>query len=244
MSLIGNVISLVTIAVRFTIGVKLLSVSRRTNMKNLQTLSIVFLLNSLALAFTLDFINQFILFYLMIDIAMVFHLLFTKQTFFADLKSPFKVILSLTIVFAVLNVITAGIYALDDTLENISLISRIFFALATYVVWGWFFQVAYTSYKRIAPNRSVEDWIKARYRLMIYYAVFILIPVTLLIFSTSQEDMFTILAAVIAIASWTLQFIVWVMPERIRVYLNRNYTTSSHEEESQSDDEIMKALVD
>ncbi|UCG00292.1 MAG: hypothetical protein JSW11_11655 [Candidatus Heimdallarchaeota archaeon] len=52
--------------------------------------------------------------------------------------------------------------------------------------------VAYSLYKRIAQDQSVEDWVKTRYKLMINYVFFILIPATLLIFTLSQTDIFTL----------------------------------------------------
>ena len=240
-----NLISLITLSIRLIIGIKLLSVSRRTQRKNLQTLAIVFFLNSIALAFMLDFINSIFLFYVLIDIAMLFHLIFTVQTFYTNVKSPIKIIFPISAILGIINAITIGVYSLDVTLTDMFLIGKVFFALEHYVVWGWFLLVAYSSYKQIAQDILVEDWVKTRYKLMIYYSFLILIPATLLIFSTSQIDIYVLTAAFIAMISWILQFIVWVMPEKIRLYLNRNYVSPIKDEEiPQTEEELMKAFME
>ena len=236
----SNIIALLALSIRLIIGVNLLLVLRRTKMKNLLTLAVVFLINAVSFAFTFDFSNNSFLFYTLIDIAMVFHLIFTEQTFFSGRKSPLKFILPSSLVLGTINAVTIGIYTMDNTLTDMFLIGKIFFALNHYVVWGWFLFVAYTSYKKLSGNSAIEDWVKARYRLMIYYAVLIIVPATLLIFSASQTDVVTITAAVLAMVSWILQFVVWVMPETIRRILNRNYVSPVNEADmSLTEEEIL-----
>jgi hypothetical protein len=71
-------------------------------------------------------------------------------------------------------------------------------------------------------DRHVEDWIKWRYRLMIFYAAFLLI-------SPINTTVNFLAPGTLPSSAWTqvvagaVQYLVWVMPEAFRRFLNRKY---------------------
>jgi hypothetical protein len=148
------------------------------------------------------------LFGLLGDLALVS---FIHQTFYRDRKSPAWVFIGSALV----------IFGL-----GIGAIPLVEFPIFNPLIWGWLAFGANQAYRRLAGEPYVEDWIKARYRLMVTYSFMLiltaLLPLTEFVLAAPvQVAALTILDILLGAAAITLQYLVWVMPESFRKWLNR-----------------------
>ncbi len=92
----------------------------------------------------------------------------------------------------------------------------------------WHLLAGWQAYQGITHDNLVEDWIKSRYRYIIFYSVMMILTA----FATILRPLFTIDGA---LESWQalavlppllvviFQYMAWGMPEWFRRFLNRNY---------------------
>jgi hypothetical protein len=159
--------------------------------------------------------------------AWVFHLgfmaghfclaMFIHTTFYRNRRSPISIFLVLIALGYFVDIY--GLAVNDLNLVGIMTVIGIF-------NWGWHFFVARSAYVQIAEDPSVENWVKARYRLMMLYCAMIMISGVQLIISSTDLARFVPPAIlpffiILTIAGIVLQFLVWVMPESFREWLNR-----------------------
>jgi hypothetical protein len=103
--------------------------------------------------------------------------------------------------------------------------------------WVWHFFVAQSAYSAIAADPSVEKWVKARYRLMLVYVVL----ATFASVQTAAANISSLtsfippfvtpVAILCLLGSIILQFLVWIMPEPFRLWLNREQQARPAQEE-------------
>jgi hypothetical protein len=111
------------------------------------------------------------------------------------------------------------------------------------VNWLWHALVAWQVLRKLRSDRSVEDWVKARYVLVVTYAV----VMGALFLLPGWRSSFTPLRwtwPVIMMVALLLQYLAWGMPAALRRYLNRNYrpVVASEQELVMTDEEIVRAL--
>jgi len=145
----------------------------------------------------------------------------------------------------VVSVFILGLYTLDPTIgEDLLYIAQVIGAVAGLCTFGWFISIAWKSYSRIALSTTIEDWLKMKYKLIILYSITIIIPLCFYFIpdSTAQGSPLIIPMGILAIFGWIVQYITWVMPEKLVQYFNRNYTGVTTLDQLPSEDEIMKLL--
>jgi hypothetical protein len=217
--MIRDVIIYIILIARIVIAVRLLWLAART-VRSLYWLAAVFFVNAAYYVmgtglFAVDSDVMHLSYTVGLTIAQVLVVMFTHSTFYQGRKSPFPVFLALSLVAGVVDILWWASAA-----SSISLIS-----LMVTVNWAWHAVVAYQAYRQVADEKYVEDWVKARYRLMIVYCA--LLASTGLMFLVyvlpSTSAGIQSLVGLLTLVGVVLQFLVWVMPERFRQYLNRNY---------------------
>jgi hypothetical protein len=228
---VAFILLIVLTLARLWIGLQLFLTARKTHLNNLYWLAAVFALavysiftpltgSPLANAwiFNLGFIaGHFCL------------TMFIHTTFYRGRKSPVFIVLGIFVVALV-----ANIYLLS--IDNPSLATVV--AGVSLINWIWHLIVARSAYAAIANDPSVEKWIKARYRLMIVYVILItLSSIQVVISNTSLASLipaFVIpFSILLVLGSIVLQFLVWVMPEPFRLWLNRTQQARPAAEEQQ-----------
>lgn len=146
------------------------------------------------------------------DIVLV---LFIQKTFYQDRKSPWLVFLGVAVIVAVMDVIRP-------------------FPFFSPLTWLWLIVVGYQAYRQIAADKAVEDWVKARYLLVVAYSIIALsgpflsvsgylaaaVPALTPYVTGPTAQMVNAVLTVIGIA---VQYLAWVMPEFFRRFLNRKY---------------------
>jgi len=169
--------------------------------------------------------------------------MFIQKTFYQDRKSPFPIFMGLALIVLAADILYAEFLPYHSPFN-----------------WLWLVWAGYQAYRRIADDQAVDDWIKARYKLVIAYsglslvaplwtilfliamvvpavAAFIYAPTNILI---AQVGILAFVTAGIV-----LQYLAWIMPEKYREWLNRNYQPPAKEaaEADLTEEEIMRQLT-
>ena len=104
--------------------------------------------------------------------------------------------------------------------------------------WAWHGWSAYQARAGFTIEQKVEDWIKSRYRLIGLYAIILVIgqigSFIRIVYAggptvTSLGNAMGLLTLITQITAVILQFLVWVMPEGFRQWLNRNQQLHTEE---------------
>lgn len=239
--MLRDVIIFVVWIARIVIAVRLLQLASRTT-RNLYWLAGVFLVNAV---YYISVIGPFsaseyvahLSYTIGLTIAQLLVVSFIHTTFYQDRKSPFPIFLVVNLVVGVADTVLAVLSG-----PAVSLIS-----VMVAINWGWHASIAHKAYKQIAGEKSVEDWIKTRYKLMIVYCVLLSLTGLILIGYLVPATMVAIqsLIGLFALVGVVLQFLVWVMPAGFRQFLNRNYQVPVQADQditALSEEEIMRQL--
>lgn len=218
--------------VRLWIALQLFLTARKSNLSNLYWLAGVFALAvySLFTPSNESPLSNYVFFHVGLLVSHFCLAIFIHTTFHRDRKSPIYIVLGLLGLAAIVDV-----YAFSMN----SPIIAIWGAGITVVNWVWHVVVARSAYLKIANDSSVEKWVKSRYKLMITYSL-IMVWVTLqsVVFTVNTEltnvPFILPFGLLMILASVTLQFLVWVMPEPFRRWLNRDQQTQPAREDHHS----------
>lgn len=215
-------------------------VRRRPDMSNLRWLAISFWANAVTNIFLTTFLASPVIFAAGVLVVQPSLVMFIHETFYRDRRSPYLVFLFLAIVVSVANLVMKAMGINADLATTLS-------AIQTAVVWLWHAMVAYRAYTSLAKQRFVADWVKARYRMMVTYAalaVVVQFAVLRLYLPGPGASIISIVAFLCAVTSVVFQFLVWVMPESFRRWLDRNYRSPEPDDEEfeMSEEEIMREL--
>ena len=228
---------------RVITGVFLFKAWRETKKNNLLILLIFFLMNAITLLFLV--FENITLYDISTILTMTIGLIFIDRTFHQDRKSPFKLLLTVTLVLGALTIISFTMYELSIIFQqNIAFFIHNIFLGSLFVIFGlWSFIAATDSLKAFSSSDAVEPWVKGRYRLVKFYSICIILVGSLTVFTpvegTVNWALLVILVAnILRIAGET---ITWIMPKFLKNYLNRNYTIIDTVEEL-SEEEIMEAM--
>lgn len=228
---------------RVITGAFLFAKWRETKKKNLLLLVIFFFMNALTLLFLV--FGNLMLYDVNTIITMIIGLVFIDRTFYQDRKSPFKLLLALTLVLGVLTVVSFITFERSIIFEqNVAFLLHNIFVGADFAIFGlWSFIAATSSLKSFNSSDAVEPWIKGRYRLVKFYSICIILVGSLTLFTpvegTLNWALLVILVAnILRIAGETL---AWIMPNFLKKYFNRGYTSIDIIEEL-SEEEIMEGM--
>lgn len=228
---------------RVITGVFLFGTWRKTKKNNLLILLIFFLMNAVTLLFLI--FGNITLYDVSTILTMTIGLIFIDRTFYQDRKSPFKLLLTLTLVLGALTIITFTMYELSIIFQqNVAFFIHNIFLGALFVIFGlWSFIAASGSLKSFSSSDAVEPWVKGRYKLVIFYSICIVLVGSLTPFTpvegTVNWALLVILVAnILRIAGET---ITWIMPNFLKKYFNRGFTSTDIGEEL-SEEEILEAM--
>ena len=239
--LINNIYYIVSFFFRCIIIFYILKAARHTKLNSLYLLAThVFLIGSFSLILLFWGRTGFLEAAMYPDLIVL--AIFLKLNFYKDKKSPFALILSTIIILETISII------LEIVFPEFFFHFRTTFNVLTMLIGLWYFYVSFDSYRNIKDADYVEDWIKARYKLVMAYGIILMLTALMwqivlwFIILTGESHLFANLPLMIVYtASPIIEFLAWVMPNRFRVWLNRNYTFID-ESDKLSDEEIMKSF--
>jgi hypothetical protein len=231
------------VVARFIIAIQLTRVGRRQHLSNLLWLAGFFFIIGIGdVFFTMSFATGYFWpFFLSVGLGEIVLVMFIHKTFYQDRKSPYLIFMIVALGYLVLNVTSAG------------------FAYWSPFNWIWLIVVSYRSYKQVAANPAVEDWIKVRYKLVIAYSLATLFPplytivwvasafipsLAALIFSPTGGSLVLLVNVGFSTLGVVLAYLAWVMPDGYRRFLNRNYQPPAQDnaDVELSEEEIMRQL--
>ncbi len=141
-------------------------------------------------------------------------ILFVQKTFYRDRKSPFLILIAIVAV--------SGIFQVYYTyVPHPSGITLTYFGYT--IIWGWQALIAYQTYRTISPDRTVEDWVKARYLMWMSYTLIIFLLGVKFFFPYTPSNAERVISSILIFLTGIAQYLTWVMPEPLRLWLNRNY---------------------
>ena len=252
-----NILLFVLILLRLWIGLALFNSARKNGVPSLYWLALLFLANVVALSFAPtagnplgdlpDKISLWLFNGTLVVLAWTLAV-FVHTSFYVDKQSPFAGILGTYLILAVVALYGVGISA--SNIQQSPWVSA--GNLITLGLWAWHGWAAWQAYQEVARERTVEDWVKARYGMMVAYSVVAVIgaagSITRVVLAggTSANALgngMALVTLVCQILSVSLQFLVWVMPERFRGWLNRNYKPVVATGPAMSEEELMQSLM-
>ena len=243
-----------TILIRFVIGGRLFVSARQNNLPNLQWLAWYFVANAFNVLFAPHPYNPLgnqsfsvLMFVMPVLLSQAFLILFNESTFYKDKTSPAP---WFWLIFAVTSFGTFYGIALtpSSTQQNPWVATYI---ISQVLIWVWHTSAAYRAWAGIFTEPTVADWIKSRYLLIVAYPLIFVIgslasavrivleggaSLTTLGIAMSAITLFTQFASVI------MQYLVWVMPESFRAWLNRNYQSRLDEYSEQQSKAMLQMI--
>jgi hypothetical protein len=233
-----NFLLLATILLRLIIGIRLVILARQNNLPNVYWLAAQFFLFIIGVLFAPTAGNPLgnlpvslsIFTVVGVLLAQIVILAFNHTTFYQGRKSPLWWFVGAFAIFA-----TIGLYGLINSESNYNQSPLLAFPhIMTILAWGWHGWNAFQALKGISKEEAVENWVKARYQLVIAYSVVLIIAAggsfirNYFAAGTATNPLgnaMAILALVAQIVAVSLQFLAWVMPESFRLWLNRKQQT-------------------
>lgn len=201
---------------RLLVAIPLFISARRNRLTSLLWLSAQFLCLAIALPFVdIGVLDNPWIFWPVISIAYVSLIMFVHITFYQDRRSPTPVFMSLTLIALV-----GGMYASTVGYPQLLLISP-----CGALVWSWHTIEAYRAYRKVENDLATARWVKARYQMMIAYGalnVFSSIFGILAAAGLEGNILVGVLGALVNFSAVGLQLLTWAMPERFRLWLDRN----------------------
>lgn len=199
-------------------------------------------LHWLAAVFYLNFVNlflrgsEFLLPSLALTVVIQICLaLFTHTSFYKDRRSP--------VVWVIAGLLVAGGASLHLMPQRPTYSGPDPMWIMAAVNWFWHALVAWQIWRRLRFDRSIEDWIKARYLMVVTYAIAMAALFLLPIWPGARSAVGVAWTAVFIVAL-LLQYLAWGMPAVVRRYLNRDYQSPAAAETAleMTEEEIQRAL--
>ncbi len=227
------VFTAITLVLRLGIGVILFRLALNPKYRNLHWLAAVFYLNFLNLFLRGPALGQIAL--VVMVVIQICLALFTHTTFYQHRRSP--------VAWVIGGILVAGGVSLYLSRGATSYTFPHPMSYMCALNWFWHGLVAWQVWRTLGPDRSVEDWIKVRYVLVVTYAVAM---GTLFVLPAWRSPVsLRWLWPATFIVALLLQYLAWAMPGALRRYLNRNYRPPVADEQalSMSEEDIERALA-
>lgn len=160
--------------------------------------------------------------------------IFIKMAFYEERKGPFYPILIFVITSSII------MLALLIPFPENALYIRIITYINVVIIGIWLFLVSLSAYKEIGDIEKIEPWIKARYKLVMIYSIFWVMGSILFFINAllSSNTIVTFALMVVYIVLPITEFLAWIMPRKLKNWLNRNFSYTDESLEL-SEDEIM-----
>ena len=230
------VMTAIMMVLRLGIGLILLRLALNPRSRNLHWLAACFYLNFVVLFLSgprLLVVSQAVVIVIQICLAM-----FTHTTFYRDRRSPIRWVIGGLLLGG-----GASLYLWQPVPGNIGM--RLIFAICA-LNWSWHALVAWQVWRKLGPDETIEDWIKARYVMVVAYAAMmsLLFLYPLLPVQGGSMVFYRWAFPVTMTASVVLQYLAWGMPGILRRFLNRDYRAPAAYERvrNMTEEDVLRAL--
>ncbi|MBD3342902.1 MAG: hypothetical protein GF353_27635 [Candidatus Lokiarchaeota archaeon] len=243
------------IILQLIVGIFLVIKAKTTKLYNIIYLALFFIVSSMqGLLSYGNFSN--LIFQAIYFLPTIFLLLFIKQTFYRDKKSPFYIYLTIILSLKLVNFLIS-VYVAPFTIPmsfQTSKVEKFYFIIYKLIITInlaiaeiWFGYSSLKYYFQI-KDREIAPWIKKRYQIIGYSALILLIEAIAISFlPPSAEGLYHPQALMIGIiiAITTLFFsicsgLAWMMPENLKKYFNKDL--EQPQEKSLTEEEIINKI--
>jgi hypothetical protein len=199
-------------------------------------------LHWLAAVFYLNFVNLFlrgpahpVISLTLTVVIQICLALFTHATFYKNRRSP--------VVWVIAGLLAAGGASLYLAPQRPAYTAWDPMRMMSAVNWLWHGLVAWQVWRRLRSDGSIEDWVKARYVMVVTYAAAMAALFLLPGWRTAWPVVGMAWTATFIVAL-LLQYLAWGMPAVLRRYLNRNYQPSAAAQQAMSmtEEDVLRAL--
>lgn len=179
-----------------------------------------------------------------------FYGLFVHYAFYVGRKSPIKIFLLiyaiglvLMLMLSISAIIITGSFAPQNQDLSVSHINHTFSILImvgmTTIINIWRFKASLYSYNDIKENVNVEDWIKLKYKLIMFSCILLTF---LSIIQLIDYSAFKLLMVMILVfLAFIIETFIWLPPKWFQKWANRNYDVKD-ESADMSEEEILAQL--
>ena len=174
--------------------------------------------------------------------------LFIHYTFYLDRNNPTIYFFIISVVTGILIIIFNVLYDYINPFEAYDKIARITQLIGNTIIFSWLIYASYQAFNNIKKDDSIDDWVKMRYKLVIFYSfigVFVAIAYSTFTISPTEINFFTISIFLSTILYQVTQLIAWVMPKFLRNFFNRHFiphTNLSKKIDELSEEEINNTM--
>lgn len=230
-----NVFLSILIIIRLLTGFRLLVAGRKNNLPSLIWLSVSMFVTVIILLFAPVEGNPlanlpFSLWVFTIGsiVGQASLIIFNQLTFYKDRKSPAGWVWGIFVILSALALY--GVTVSESNFKQSPWVAAS--SPCAVIIWAWHGLLAYQALTQIASEKTVQDWVKARYQLIVAYAVVLTVGAIASIIrnffaegalQSSLGSLMATISLITQIVSIALLFLVWAMPESFRLWLNRNY---------------------
>ena len=235
----GNpVVTAIFLVLRLGIGLILLRLALKdSRYRNLHWLAACFYLNVLVLFLNgarLMLVSQIVVIMIQICLSM-----FTHTTFYQNRRSPVAWVIGGLVVGG------GGSLYLWQRFPGSGFGGLRLMMVICAANWLWHAFVAHRIWRSLRLDRSIEDWVKARYVMVVTYAI-AMAALFLLLIPAGRVPRPVVRWAwpTITMVSVVLQYLAWGMPAVLRRYLNRNYQPSAAAQQAMNmtEEDVLRAL--
>jgi hypothetical protein len=223
----------ILLVLRFGIGVILFRLALDPRYRNLHWLAAVFYLNFLNLFLRSPVLGPAAL--VVMVVIQICLAMFTHTTFYRHRRSP--------VAWMIGGLVAAGGASFHPSLRFPGYAGPQPLLMMCAVNWLWHALVAWQVWRGLRFDRSIEDWIKARYALVVTYAV-VMGALFLMPLWQSPLPFVRMTLLVTMMFALVLQYVAWGMPAALRRYLDRNYqpATAAEQALSMTEEDLLRAL--
>jgi hypothetical protein len=143
--------------------------------------------------------------------------MFTHTTFYQNRRSPIR--------WVIAGIVLGGAASLYLWIRYPQVGGlRVMFLIGA-ANWFWHAWVAWRAWQKLRRDQAIEDWIKARYALVVAYALLmgVLFVFPLFLMGQATGVYYSWAWPLTVSVSAVLQYLAWGMPDALRRFLNRNY---------------------
>lgn len=232
---------------RLATGLVLLRLALQKQLPNLRWLAVGFIITVVDIPFTaqpyVPFVDKTLSYF-----AYLCYAVFIARTFYKDRPSPLVPFWTVfTLLYLVMYVLTVlfmteatglgfpqHLFEARPPYENAPMgvfetIDSVIYGTLQIAIWLWHAIAGFQANRRIAGEAHVEDWIKGRYQMVIAYSILQSLIGVVMILRPFTSSIIIIFSALLVVGTTSLQFLVWVMPEWFRKWLNRNQQARNEE---------------
>jgi hypothetical protein len=227
------VLTTILLVLRFGIGLILFRLALNPKFRNLHWLAAVFYLNFLLLFLRgpgMRVVAMVLIVVIQICLAM-----FTHTTFYKNRRSPVGWVIG--------GLVLGGVVSLYLSQRYPGFLGIRVLQMTNVANWFWHALTAWLVWRKLRPDQTIEDWIKARYVLVVAYA---LAMSAIYLFPARQSSLPSVRMAsnAVFVVSLVLQYLAWGMPGFFRRFLNRNYQASAAVAQAQNmtEEDVLRAL--